>query len=371
MKTKGMKRYFSTIWVLCKTLTIRWTRDPVALFFIFIFPLIFLLVFGAMSRSDSVSFKVAVINNSDSTFAKEFVDKTKEIEAFDVKDVQGIDEARDKMNQGELSSIIELPAGFGEPDERGVPSGNVVVYFEESDPTTGQTVASVMQQVLDGINKELTGATDPLAVEQKATETTGLSRFDFTLSGIVGFSVLSLAIFGMANGFPADKKTGALRRLRATPLRASQLILATALEYLFVGLLSVASMYLVATLLFDFDMRGNYLTLGIFVLIGIFCLFGFGLAIGGWAKNENQSAPLSNLVAFPMMFLSGVFFPTFLMPQWLQNISGFLPLTPIIDGIRMISTENASLLNLGPELAIIAGWTVVIYAVAFKVFRWE
>ncbi len=53
------------------------------------------------------------------------------------------------------------------------------------------------------------------------------------------------------------------------------------------------------------------------------------------------------------------------------KLSGFLPLTPIIDGIRMISTENASLLNFGPELAIIAGWTVVIYAVAFKVFRWE
>jgi ABC-2 type transport system permease protein len=252
-----------------------------------------------------------------------------------------------------------------------LPSGNVVVYYQEAKPDTGQTVASVMQQGLDKINKQLTGVSDPLAVEQKATKTTGLTRFDYTVAGIVGFSIMSLAIFGMANGFPADKKTGSLRRMRATPLRASQLILATALEYLLVGFLSVVSMFIVATLLFHFNMRGSWLTLALFVLIGIFSLFGFGMAIGGWAKNENQSAPLANLIAFPMMFLTGVFFPTFLMPQWLQNISHFLPLTPIIDGIRMITTENASLLTLGPQLAIIFGWTVIIYTIAFRVFRWE
>src|SRR5688572_40951 len=348
-----MKQYFRTIWTLCKTLTIRWSRDPVALFFIFLFPLIFLLVFGAMSRNDSVSFNVAVINQSNTTYAKDFEKQTKDVKVFKVKDIKSFDDAKEMMGRGELSSIIELPKGFGTPNAQGVPAGSVVVYYEESDPTTGQAVAGVIQEGLDQVNQELTGATDPLLVEQKATETTNLSRFDYTLAGIVGFSILSLAIFGMANGFPADKKTGSLRRLRATPLRASQLILATALQYLFVGLLSVASMFLVATLLFDFDMRGSYLTLTVFSLIGIFCLFGFGLTIGGWAKNENQSAPLSNLVAFPMMFLSGVFFPIFLMPEWLQNVAHFLPLTPIVEGIRLLATENASLLDLGFELAVI------------------
>jgi ABC-2 type transport system permease protein len=366
-----MKRYFSTIWMLAKTLTTRWFRDPLALFFTFIFPLIFLLIFGAMSRSNSVSFSIAMINNSDTKFAKSFVDQTNKNKVFKVKAVASFDEAKEKMGRGELDSIVELPAGFGKTDEQSIPRGNVVVYYQEAKPDTGQTVASVVQQVLDGINKKLTGSSDPLAVQQKATKTSNLTRFDYTVAGIVGFSMMSLAIFGMANGFPADKKTGALRRMRATPLRASQLILATAMEYLLVGFLSVISMFVVATLLFDFNMRGNYLTLAVFVLIGIFSLFGFGMAIGGWAKNENQSAPLANLVAFPMMFLTGVFFPTFLMPQWLQNISHFLPLTPIIDGIRRIITEGASLLSLGPELAIIAGWTIIIYAVAFRVFRWE
>lgn len=369
---KRVKRYFKTIWVLCGMLTRRWFRDPVALFFTFLFPLLFLFVFGSLFRDNDVSFDVAVINRSDTQFAAQFVEQTKQNGVFKIKDgLANFDQAKEKMGRGEIDSIVELPAGFGALDPQGVPHGNVVVYYESSNPQTGQTVGGIMQQVLEGTNKELTHVSPPLAVEQKATKTSNLTRFDYTFSGLIGFSIMSLAIFGMANGFPADKKTGSLRRLRANPLKASQLILATALEYLLIGMLSIVAMFIVGMLLFDFQMRGNYLTLAIFSLIGIFSLFGFGLAIGGWAKNENQSAPLSNLVAFPLMFLSGVFFPIFLMPEWLQSIAHYLPLTPIIEGIRLITTENASLLDLGSELGIITVWTVVIYFIATKVFRWE
>jgi ABC-2 type transport system permease protein len=100
-------------------------------------------------------------------------------------------------------------------------------------------------------------------------------------------------------------------------------------------------------------------------------LFGIGLAIGGWAKNENQAAPLANIVTFPLMFLSGTFFPRFLMPEWLQQASALLPLTPVIDAIRMIITENKHLIDLGPQLGLIALWTVIIYAIAFRTFHWE
>ena len=109
-------------------------------------------------------------------------------------------------------------------------------------------------------------------------------------------------------------------------------------------------MFLAAKFIFGFHMNGNYLTLALVVIIGIWTIFGIGLAIGGWAKNQNQAAPLSNIIVFPMMFLTGVFFPTFLMPVWLQHISTYLPLTPIIDGIRMVITEHASLITIDHQL---------------------
>jgi ABC-2 type transport system permease protein len=228
-----------------------------------------------------------------------------------------------------------------------------------------------MKQVLEGINKDLTKQVDPFSVREKPTKTANLSSFDFLLSGLLGFTILSLGIFGLANGLPVDKKAGILRRLRATPLKASQLVGAIAVQYLVIGLASVALMFVVGLVVFGFNMRGDYLNLILFSVISILLMFGFGLAIGGWAKNENQSAPLSNLIAFPLMFLSGVFFPRFLMPDWLQSITYYLPLSPIVDGLRLIMTEGQTILQLGPQLLVIGVWTVVIYAAAIKLFRWE
>jgi ABC-2 type transport system permease protein len=138
-----------------------------------------------------------------------------------------------------------------------------------------------------------------------------------------------------------------------------------------IGLVSLAVMFLVAISVFHLKMAGNPIELAVFLVFSIVVILGIGLAIGGWAHNERQAAPLSNIVTFPMMFLSGTFFPRFLMPEWLQNLSGFLPLTPVIDGIRLIITEGAHLTSLLPQLGIMAAWLVGIYIVAFRVFRWE
>lgn len=368
-----MKTYCSTIIVLARSFLKRFMRDKVALFFTFLFPLLFLFVFGALNRNgNDINFDVVILNRSDTPFARQFESQLKKDKVFKINDkVTGVDDAKERMGRGELDSIIELPKDFGKTNTQNIPSGKLVVYFEQGNPQTGQTLAGIMQQSLDRINKQLTGHVDPFQVEQKATKTANLTSFDYVFSGLLGFTILSLGIFGMANGFPVDKKAGILRRLRATPLTAAQLVIATALEYLLIGLASLAAMFAVGIFLFDFNMRGDYFNLVVFAILSILLMFGFGLAIGGWAKNENQSAPLSNLVAFPLMFLSGTFFPRFLMPDWLQELTAYLPLTPIIDGLRRILTEGQTLLQLGPELAIIGVWTVAIYALAIKLFRWE
>ncbi|MCA9346285.1 ABC transporter permease, partial [Candidatus Saccharibacteria bacterium] len=138
-----------------------------------------------------------------------------------------------------------------------------------------------------------------------------------------------------------------------------------------IGLITLSASFVVGFWLFDLKVVGNWLELAIFIIFGIIAIYGIGLAIGGWAKNERQAAPLSNIVVFPMMFLSGTFFPRFAMPEWLQGVSSYLPLTPVIDGIRLIATEGKHLTDLGPQLSLLAVWTVAIYIIAFRVFRWE
>ncbi|HEU0266808.1 MAG TPA: ABC transporter permease, partial [Candidatus Saccharimonadaceae bacterium] len=178
-------------------------------------------------------------------------------------------------------------------------------------------------------------------------------------------------IFGPINVFPELKKMGILRRLSTTPLRVWQYFLAVMLGQATTGLISIAVMFIVAIIVFHLQVVGNYLELGIFTVLGIIMILGIGLAIGGWAKNERQAAPLSNIIVFPLMFLSGTFFPRFLMPDWLQHIAGLLPLSPVIDGIRLIATEGSDFAQILPQIGLVLGWMVVVYVIAFRVFRWE
>lgn len=367
-----MFRYLKSIAALAKAYTRRFFRDKTGLFFTFLFPLLFLFIFGYLnSGNNNVNFDIALINNANSSFAEQFETQLKDNETFAVVEDMSIEDAKERMGRGSLDTIIELPEGFGQPNETGQPSGSVVVYYSEASPQTGQTVAAVMDRVLEGINRQLGQPEPPLTVTQQSTAINELNAFDYVFSGLLGFTILSLGIFGLANQLPAEKKTGSLRRLRASPITAAQLVYANLLYYLLIGVVSLILMIIVGLFVFDFSMRGDWWQFGVIALLGIVLMFGFGLAIGGWAKNETQSAALTQLVALPLMFLSGVFFPRFLMPEWLQSITAFLPLTPVIDSMRLIMTEGATLLQLGSQLGLIAVWIVVIYLIAVRVFRWE
>ena len=366
-----MIKDLKTVWSMARAFTKRFLRDKTAIFFTFLFPLIFLIVFGNIfGKNSGPSFKVALINHSKSEFSKQFIEEFKNDTVFKVEEGVKFETAKEKLGRGELDGIIELPTEFGQISG-GSPAGKLITYYDQGDESLASTLQSVLDSILEEINSQFIKVTLPFTLEAKPLKTANLTRFDYTFAGLIGFSLLSMAIFSMSEGFTADKKTGSLRRLQVAPIRSWQLILATAMNRIFIGLLTVIVMFIVGLVVFDFNMRGDYLSFFVFTVIATTCLFGFGMAIAGWARDANQAAPLSNLISFPMMFLSGVLFPTFLMPEILQKITVFIPLTPVVDGLRLILTEGKTVLDLGPQLAIIGAWTVLIYIIAFRVFRWE
>jgi len=348
-------------------------RDKVAIFFVFVFPLIFLFVFGTIfGGNDNVSFKVALINQSSSEFAGKFTQQAKASEVLDVdEEITTMDQAREKMNRSEVSATLILPENYGEVANGKYPSGEITVLYDQNNEQAGQTLQAVLEAMFTEVNAQFVTNETPFSVKTESTATKGLTRFDYTFSGLLGFALLSLGIFGPTAVFPRLKEKGVLRRYHTTTLKVWQYFTGNVISNAAVGVLSVSVMFIMAMLVFDLNMRGNYLSFAAVVVLGATLLFGIGLAIGGWAKNGNQAAPIAQLVTFPMMFLSGVFFPVFLMPEWLQSVTKFIPLTPIIDSIRYVVTEGKSLFELGPQLLVIVVWIIVIYVVAFRTFRWE
>jgi ABC-2 type transport system permease protein len=369
-----MNKSLYTVKTFVRVNTSRVFRDPIAIFFTIIFPLIFLFVFGSFnSGSGNVSFRVALINQSSSSFAKNFVDKAKSSGVFKINDnATTLDQAKDLMTKSQLDAAIVLPKDFGTvKDSNKFPSGQAQVIYTQNNSQSGTALAAVMTSQFSSINNSLVKTETPFTVKSEQLTQKSLAPFDYTFAGLLGFSIIGMGIFGPINVFPELKKMGILRRLSTTPLKVWQYFMSTAISQLVVGIFAFAAQFLVAILVFHLHIVGNWLELIVFLMLGVVTILGIGLALGGWAKNERQAAPLSNIIVFPMMFLSGTFFPRFLMPEWLQNVSAVLPLTPIIEGIRLISTEGKHLWEIGPQLGLIGIWVIVIYFIAFRVFRWE
>lgn len=369
-----MKKALYTVAVFAKINTLRFFRDRLALFFTVAFPLILLTVFGGLLRSDDgVSFKVALINQSETAFSRQYVTQARASDILKIDmSVGSFDQAKERMKQSQLDAIIVLPSHFGEvkPDES-TPSGEAIVYYSENATQAGVALTSILERQFKAINAQFVDANEPFTVRAESTRQAGLSQFDYAFAGIIGFAIIGLGIFGPTSVFPELKKQGVLRRFHTTPLKVWQYFLSSVVAQGIIGLITLSAIFIVALLVFDLQMRGNYLELAVFLLLSILTIYGIGLSIGGWAKNERQAAPLANLAVLPLLFLSGTFFPRFMMPEWLQGVTAYLPLTPVIDGLRLIVAEGQHLVQLGPQLAVLAIWLLVIYAVAFKVFRWE
>lgn len=369
-----LKQQLRTVVVFTKLSTKRFFRDRLAQFFSILFPLIFLFVFGSLnSGSGNVTFSVAVLNESKTSIATKFDHELKTSSTFKVdKTLTTLSAAENKMSKNQLDGIIILPSNFGttQPGQK-YPSGQAKVLYNETSSGTGQTLTSILQTTFTKYNTKFVTVAQPFSAAGQELNKASLSSFDYTFSGLLGFSIIGLGIFGPVNVFPELKKQGILRRLHTTPLKTWQYFLATMFSQAITGAIAIAIQFAVAIKVFNLKVEGNYAEIALFVALSIFMILGLGLAIGGWAKNERQAAPLSNIIVFPMLFLSGTFFPRYLMPHWLQTVTNYLPLTPVIDGLRLLTTEGKSLLDIGPQLGLIAIWFVVIYAIAFRVFKWE
>ncbi len=154
-----------------------------------------MFVFGSIFGGDnSVSFRIGLLNNAQTDFAKEFASQIQGNEIFEVdEEVVSEEQAKEKMNRGQLDATIVLPADFGEiRTDAGYPAGQAKVLYAQSNETAGQTLTAIMDGIFKEINTELVPSQTPFSVQSESTATAGLTPFDYTFSGILGFTLLSL-----------------------------------------------------------------------------------------------------------------------------------------------------------------------------------
>jgi ABC-2 type transport system permease protein len=346
-------------------------RNRTAMFFSLFFPIVFISVFGLIFKNNGSTFKIDVTNQSNTTLAAQFEQQLKKVPAFKIKDVSQ-SQASDDLDKGNVDLTILVPSNFGSSSQGRTEQSKIVAHYNAERPGNGQAAAQIVEQLTGGFNQAITHTPTIVSVDASGVKTKNLTYIDFLLPGMIGLSIMQIGIFSVAFAFVSYKTTGMLRRIQATPTRPGYFLTAQGATRLIMAVLQTALLATIGIVLFSFHLDpSNYLAFFVLALLGSVVFQAIGFAIAGWAKNEDQAQPVAQLIQFPMMFLSGTFFPRDSFPPLLNLITGFLPLTYLADALRHVANDNASLWAVRGDVLGLVVWGIIASLIAVKVFSWE
>ncbi len=198
-----------------------------------------------------------------------------------------------------------------------------------------------------------------------------LRYVDWVLPGVLAMNIMFSSLWGVGWVIVRYRKNGVLRRLKATPLSALEFLTAQVFSRLAVVLVASVAVYVGADLLLDFVMRGSRLTLFLVYVAGALCLISLGLVVAARLRTEEVADGVLNLLSWPMLLLSGVWFSMEGTSPAAQTVSQFLPLTHMVNAARRVMIDGAGMDQVLPEIGILAGTGVILLLIAARMFRWN
>jgi ABC-2 type transport system permease protein len=330
-------------------------RDRAALFFIFLFPLMFLVIFGLLFR-DSGTDKIRIALVGQGPVAQSL----QQLPVLEVQRFDTADAAVAAVKAGDLpGAVIEN-------------GDNVQLRFAASDQTQAGIVNGVVSSVVDQANIAATGQRPKFVFQPSQVEDESLNAIQYLTPGILSWAVASAGVFGSALTFVAWRKKQVLRRLWLAPVSPLTVLSSRVGVTLGIACLQAIMFVGVASLpLFGLKLSGTwYLSIPVF-LLGMLAFFAIGLLVGAFAKTEEAANGAAQIVVLPMAFLSGTFFPIDRAPGWLQTVSELFPLRHMNDGMQdfLVRGKGAEALLL--PCGILLGFTIVVGFIATRVFRWD
>ncbi len=346
-------------------------RDRAAIFWTFAFPIIFIVLFGLIySNTGSPSYTVGLVNQDGGPVAASLTGVFQRVKPFTIKS-GAFDNELATLKQGNLDMVIVLPAGLSQTVAAGK-TAQVQMYFDPSkSQANAQIEQNIVAQVLSAYNQSISHTTPALALTTNSITSHSLSGIDYLMPGILAMSLMQLGLFATATPLVSLRQEGVLRRLGATPLPRWQLLLGQVFMRLTIGAVQAALIIGLSVAAFGVQVQGNYLALTGLVLLGAVTFIGMGYLIAAIARTVESASGISSAINFPMMFLSGIFFPLAFLPAFLAPVVRAIPLTYLADAFRQVTMGSAPEFPMWVDIAVLGGWAVVCAALAARFFRWE
>lgn len=352
-RVRSADRGTSAFVSLSRAMFLGFFRDRVAVFFTFLFPLMFLVVFGLLFRDDGGgAIPIGVVG--DGPVISALPTDAVKVERYDT-----LDAALEKVRSGDLPAVIV------EQD------GEVTLRYAASD-TIGATVRGLVAGLVSEVNLRATGEPPQVRLAADQVEDDSLKAIQYITPGLLSWSVATSAVFGSALTLVSWRRRQVLRRLRLSPVSPLTVLTSRLGVAFVVALLQAAVFVLIGiTPVFGLQLSGMWWLSVPLLAVGTLAFFAIGMLAGSFAKTEEAASAIANLVVLPMAFLSGTFFPIDAAPSWLKLVSNAFPLRHLNDGMLAVMVRGQGVEALVVPVAVLLGFTVVVGAVAAALFSWD
>lgn len=344
-------------------------RSKTAMFFVFVFPLLFMVIFGSIFSGGSSSPTSLYVQNLDgnNTVTSEFISALNSTHIVRVHMIPSDVSITTYVSDHSISSALLIPVGFAQSY---VSHEDVnVTFYSNPSQSTSAYAQQAIQYVVQAFNSHGTVLNGSIGVSTASVSFKAVGTTDYLIPGLIGLVILTSPMFSMTFVVSSYKKDKIFRQLSLTPLKKSEWLVSKFFWYILISAISAVEIVSVGYFAFHTHVTLNLYVIP-FILLGVFMFTSLGVLAGSASKSEEGASVIGNIVTFPMMFLSGTFFPVSIMPGWLQTIAHVLPLYYIIDGLNSVmvySNMNAAFVDMIVSLAV----TVVIFVATLVSFSWK
>jgi ABC-2 type transport system permease protein len=352
----------------------QYMRNVAGPFFAFAFPILLILVFGAIfTTDDPAKITLPVQDLDEGVYSDVYLQILNGTGIVDIELISADEDISEYIKDNSLGIALVIPETFTSDlieiqSENATGQVRLVIYGDETRSTYGMAVGAI-HSAAEYMNYNLTGTTPLVFFETRSIVSEAFNYMDFFLPGVVGIVVMTNSLFSMTSICAEYRNRGYFRLLATTKIAKWEWLVS---KFIFFTLLLIASLlltYAVGIMVFNMESSLTPISL-VLIAAGAFLFVSMGMLLGVVVKDPESGAAAANAIGFPMMFLSGAFFPLESMPVYLQTTAKVLPLTYLNEGLRdtMVYANNESaLLN----LAVLVMLGALFFVLASRLMSWK
>jgi ABC-2 type transport system permease protein len=332
-------------------------RQPEAVFWVYFFPLLMVVALGVAFRNRPVeNITIDAVDSAEVTALSVVFRQDERI----IWQVATLEDCRRRLRTGKSDLFLVVTPGTTEEKY------SVDYHFDPTKP--GSVVA---RDTIDNLVQKANGRQDPVISRSLPMSEPGGRYIDFLVPGLIGMGLMGGGMWGVGFAIVDMRIRKVLKRMIATPMRKADFLAAIMTSRLVFMIPEMILLIVFARYVFDVRVHGSWPLIIVIILLGAFQFSGIGLLVASRTRTIESVSGLMNLVMLPMWTLSGIFFSYERFPEKVQPLIQALPLTPLIDSLRGVMLEGATIETLWPKLAIIFAWGIVTFALALRLFRWQ